>query len=138
MRLIFCLLAFLIPSVAFGQSTLLQSGPITQGHAPMYVGAGTMQPIVQDSGGAGGGGNSVGLSEIGVTIRNPLNVYPAAGVGNGPLNTNICDYDAPVTNATGYHFICISPNSLGGELIAVGAGGGAANLPLLINVNGTS
>ena len=138
MRLILCLLAFLSPGVALGQSTLLQSGPITQGHSPMYVGSGSMQPIVQDSGGAGGGGNAVGLSEIGVTIRNPLNVYPAAAVGNGPYNTNICDYDAPVTNATGYHFICISPNSLNGELIAVGAGGGASNLPLLINVNGTT
>src|SRR5208337_1443629 len=138
MRLILCLLAFLFPIAAFGQSTILQSGPTTPGHVPMFVGVGTMQPIVQDSGTSGGGGPSVGISELGVTIRNPLNVYPAAGVGNGPYNTNICDYDAPTTNATGYHFICISPNSLGGELIAVGAGGGASNLPLLINVNGTS
>src|SRR5208337_3172905 len=125
------------PAVALGQSTLLQSGPTTPGHVPMFVGVGTMQPIVQDSGTAGGGGNSVGLSELGLTIRNPLNTYPAANVGNGPLNTNLCDYDAPTTNATGYHYICISPNSLNGELIAVGAGGGASNLPLLISVNGT-
>ena len=138
MRLILCLLAFLFPIAAFGQSTILQSGPTTPGHVPMFVGVGTMQPIVQDSGTAGGGGNSVGLSELGVTIRNPLNVYPAANVGNGPYNTNICDYDAPTTNATGYHYICISPNSLNGELIAVGAGGGAAQLPFFINVNGST
>src|SRR5208337_3394662 len=138
MRLILCLLAFLFPIAAFGQSTILQSGPTTPGHVPMFVGVGTMQPIVQDSGTSGGGGPSVGLSEIGVTVRNPLGIYPAAAVGNGPYNTNICDYDAPTTNATGYHYICISPNSLNGELIAVGAGGGASNLPLLINVNGTS
>ena len=138
MRLILCLLAFLIPSLAFGQSTILQSGPTTPGHSIMYVGQGSMQPVVQDAGGAGGGGNSVGISELGITIRNPLGVYPAASVGNGPYNTNICDYDAPVTNSTGYHFICISPNSLNGELIAVGAGGGATPQPLYLNVNGTT
>ena len=46
----------------------------------------------------------------------------------GPYGTNICDYDAPTNNATGYHYVCLSANAQGGALIAVGAGGVASQL----------
>ena len=127
----------LAATAAHAQPTLLQSGPWVPGHAPVYVGQGSSQPVVQDSGTAGGGASGVGLGELGITIRNPANTYPAANVGKGPFNTNICDYDAPVTNATGFHFLCMSPNAQGGGLIAYGAGGIAPQLPFNFSVNGS-
>ena len=132
------LLAGAIPALA--QSTLLQGGPWTPGHAPMYVGQGSGQAVVQDSGPAGGGGIGVGLSELGITARGS-GTAPYAGQGTGPYNTNICDFDAPITNAAGYHFLCFSANTTEsgntGGLITYGAGGTAAALPLTICVNGT-
>jgi hypothetical protein len=63
---------------------------------------------------------------------------PFAGTGTGPLGTNLCDYDAPITNPTGYHYLCLSPNAQGGGLIAYGAAGGATQLPLTAIINGVS
>src|SRR5271156_1079474 len=93
----------LSPSLAFAQSGVLQGGAWTSGHAPMYVGSGTAQTVVQDSGSAGGGLPGVGLSELLLAARG-TGTAPYSGQGTGPFGTNACDYDAPTNNATGYHF----------------------------------
>lgn len=122
---------------AQAQSTLLQGGPWTAGHAPMYVGQGSAQAVVQDSGPAGGGALGLGLSELLLTARG-AGAAPHVGQGTGPLGTNLCDYDGPINNATGYHYLCFSANAGGGGLLAYGAGGGAAQLPLTMSINGTA
>lgn len=124
-------------SAAFPQATILQGGPSTVGHAPAYVSQGNGQPVVVDSGPAGGGGNGVGLSEELIVARG-TGTPPYAGQGTGPLGTIKCLYDAPIVNATGYHYLCFSPNAQGGALVVVGNGGGATALPLAFNVNGVS
>jgi hypothetical protein len=128
---IFCLLAL----GAHAQESILQGGPFTPGHSPMYVGQGSVQAVVQDSGPAGGGGVGIGLSEQLLVARGTGNP-PYAGQGTGPLGTNWCDYDAPLTSAYGYHYLCMSANADGGGLIAYGAAGGATNLPLQFMING--
>lgn len=120
---------------AFGQGALLQGGPWSPGHVPQYVGQGSGQAVVQDGGSAGGGAAGVNPSEFGLTARG-TGTPPYAGQGRGPLGTNFCDYDAPITNPAGYHFLCLSANAQGGALIASGAGGIAAELPLCFIVNG--
>jgi len=133
-------LAFILalaPAAAEAQSTVLQAGPWASGHAPMYTNSGGSQPIVVDSGTAGGGGAGVGLKELGITVRG-TGTPPYANAGTGPNGENICDYDAPTTNATGYHYLCMSPNAQGGGLISYGAAGAATTLPLNFLVNGTS
>lgn len=136
-RLLIALIASLSIAPAFGQA-LLQGGPWQPGRAPMYVGQGNSQPIVQDSGPASGGGIGLGLAEQLLQVRSATNTYPAANAGTGQFSTNWCDYDGPTTNATGYHFLCMSPNAQGGGLIAYGAAGGASTLSLNFNVNGTT
>jgi hypothetical protein len=126
-----------LPAAAFAQSTLLQGGPVAPGHVPMYVNSYSQQPIVQDSGSAAGGPPGTGLSELGLTVRG-TGTAPFANAGTGPNGENFCDYDAPTTNATGYHVLCISPNALGGGLISYGAFGGASQLPFSIAVNGVT
>lgn len=120
---------------AFGQGALLQGGPWQPGHLPQYVGQGSSQAVVQDGGGAGGGSVGVNPSEIGVTARG-TGTPPYAGQGTGPFGTNICDYDAPTNNPSGYHFLCLSANAQGGGLLAYGAAGIAAPLPFSFNING--
>lgn len=127
----------LCAGAAFGQAVILQSGPTKPGHAPMYVNSGTSQPVAQDSGPAGGGAAGVGLSEMGLTVRG-TGTPPYANAGTGPDGANLCDYDAPITNATGYHYVCMSPNAGGGGLISYGAAGTATPLPFNFKVNGTS
>jgi hypothetical protein len=123
-------LAFLATgSAAWGQGALLQGGATTPGHAPMYVGQGNSQPVVQDSGAAGGGGNGLGLSELLQVNR---------GTGTGPLGAHNCFYDNPTTNPAGYHWLCIDANAQGGALLATGAGGAASTIPLAFNVNGVA
>lgn len=131
------LLLLLTPLPALGQGTLLQGGPFTPGHVPQYVGQGSSQAVVQDGGGAGGGAVGVNPSELGITARG-TGTPPYAGQGTGPYGSNFCDYDAPITNAAGYHFLCFSPNAQGGGLIAYGAGGIASPLPLSIILNGVT
>lgn len=89
-----------------------------------------------DAGSAAGGNPGVGLSELLRVVRGNGSP-PYANAGTGPLATNDCNYDAPIANPTGYHYLCFSPNALGGGLIAYGAGGGAAPLPLQFDINGT-
>ena len=126
------------PVWALAQQAIQQGGAWTPNHAPMYVPNGYSQPIVQDSGPAGGGGTNLGLSEMLLTQRSPTNTYPAQGTGTGPFGTNLCDYDAPLTNSAGYHYICLGPNVLGVPTIAVGSGGGAAPTALNFLVNGVT
>lgn len=123
----------------FAQTAVLQGGPWQPGHAPMYVGSGS-QPIVQDSGTSAGGPNGVGLSELGITSRAANGVFtpPYANSGNGPNKEHFCLYDAPTTNASGYHAMCLDPNASSGGLISYGAFGGAANLPLKLSINGST
>ena len=138
-RLAVAFLALLLGSPALAQVAPLQAGPWTSGHAAMYGGNGGAQPIVQDAGPAGGGSTGSGISEIGVTKRNPGGATPPyAGGGTGPYGTSACIYDAPITNTTGYHYICFDPNAQGGPLIATGYGGAATALPLTFIVNGST
>lgn len=134
--LIIAALAFL-PGIAFGQGAVLQGGTWTPGHIPQYINSGNSQAIVIDGGGAGGGPIGVNIGEIGVVARG-TGTAPYAAQGTGPFGTIGCFYDAPTTNATGYHYLCMSPNAQGGGLLAYGAGGAASQLPLSFNVNGST
>lgn len=135
LRAVLALISMVVCSAAFGQGSILQGGAWTPGHAPMYVGSGSSQAVVQDSGPAGGGGESLGLSELLLTARG-TGTAPYAGQGTGPFGTNNCDYDAPTNNPTGYHYLCFSANAQGGGLVAYGAGGTATSLPFNFIVNG--
>lgn len=136
-RILLSILVTIFPTLVFAQGAVLQGGPTVPGHLPQYVFTGNSQAIVIDGGGAVGGSVGVNPAEIGVTARG-TGTAPYAGQGTGPYGTNICDYDAPTNNASGYHFFCLSANAQGGGLIAYGAGGTASQLPLIFNVNGTS
>lgn len=129
------LILLLAPTLALAQGAVLQGGPTAPGRVPMYVGQGSQQAVVQDSGPAGGGAKGLGLAELLLTKRGS-GTPPYAGGGSGPFGTTHCHYDAPTTNATGYHYLCFDPNAQGGGLIAYGAAGGAAQLPLNFNING--
>jgi hypothetical protein len=129
------LLAVAAPASVYAQSALLQGGPITAGHVPVYINSYSQQPVVTDSGPAAGGPPGTGLSELGITARGN-GTAPYANAGTGNMATNFCDYDAPTTNATGYHSLCFSPNAQGGGLIAYNAFGTASALPFTIEVNG--
>lgn len=140
MRIGYFLLAllglFVLPAEA--QQTILQSGPVAPRRAPMYGNQGS-QPILQDSGPAGGGPRGSGLSEqLLIAPPGPGGVYPGNSSGSGPKGANWCNYDAPIDNATGYHYICLSPNINGGATIAAGSGGGAPASSLNFNVNGVN
>lgn len=128
------LIGLLLSSPAYAQSALLQAGPITPGHAPMYTNSGSSQAVVQDSGPAAGGPVGLGMGE-GLYVARGVGTPPYISQGTGPYGTNWCDYDAPITNATGYHYLCLSANA-GGGLIAYGSGGVATPLPLNVIVNG--
>lgn len=122
---------------AFSQGSVLQGGSRTSGHTPMYVGSGSSgQTIIQDSGPASGGAVGLGLSELLMTKRG-TGTPPYANGGTGPLGTTNCMYDAPTTNATGYHYLCMDPNAQGGGLILYGSAGAAATQALNFCVNGT-
>ena len=141
MKLITVTLALcLSASAVLAQGTILQGGPWAPSHAPMYTGQGSGQAVVQDSGPAGGGATGYGLSEQ-LLVARGTGTPPYVGQGTGPFGTNWCDYDAPITNPTGYHFLCFSPNAsiLGvqGGQIVYGSGGAATPLPLQWCVNGT-
>ena len=132
------LLLAAVASSALAQSVPLQSGAVTPGHAPMYVNQGSGQPIVTDGGGAANGAVGKNLSELGITARSANNSYPVANGGKGALNAHFCLYDAPSTNPTGYHYLCLDPNSQGGGLLSYGASGTATPLPLYFDINGVT
>lgn len=140
-RLILAAGAFVASAAsAFGQSTVLQGGSMTAGHAPMYVqGGGVGQtPVVQDSGPASGATTpGVGLSELLLTMRSVSGgAAPYGGTGSGAYGTNFCSYDAPITNSTGYHYFCLGHGSNVG-VMAYGNGGTASALPFYFYINGT-
>lgn len=135
-RLWVFLVALVAASPALAQSSLLQAGPVTPGHQPMYSGSGSSQPLVQDGGGSGGGGLKANPGEIGITSRSPTNTYPSANSGHGPNGEHACLYDAPTNNATGYHYFCMDPNAAGGGLMSYGKGGLATALPFTFILNG--
>lgn len=102
----------------------------------MYSVSGGQQPIVQDSGPAGGNVTGQGLSELNVTAR--CASPPCAANGTGIDGTIVQIQDAVSTNATGGHALSFSANALGGGLIEYGAFGGAATLPFNFRVNGVT
>lgn len=136
-RLATLFLALLAPCAAMAQSTLLQGGSWSSGRVPMYVGSGGAQTIVQDSGPASGGGPGIGLSELNITARG-TGTAPYAGQGTGPNGEVACIFDAPTTNATGYHSLCFSANVSSGGLISYQANGAASALPFNFKVNGVN
>ena len=136
LRHLLTLALFLAPELAFAQATVLQGGAWTSGHFPQYSTYGG-QPVIIDGGGAAGGALGQNASEFGITSRSPTNTYPSASSGSGPLATHGCLYDAPTTNATGYHYLCFDPNAGGGGLIAYGYGGGASAQNLIFDINGS-
>jgi hypothetical protein len=134
-RLFAILAAIVIPATAFAQSALLQGGTWTSGHVPMYAGQGSSQPVVIDSGPAGGGAAGLGLSEQLIQQRG-TGAAPYVGQGTGPFGSNWCDYDGPTTGA--YHFLCLTPNATGEYgLLSYGAGGNAAAQDFKFNINGS-
>ena len=138
LRLLVTLAALAASSAAFAQQAPLQAGPWVSGHLPQYTGTGYSQPILRDFGGAAGGPLGTNPTELGLTATSLTNVYPAVNAGTGAYGTNECIYDAPITNATGYHYLCLGANSQGGGLIAYGAGGIASQLPFQFIINGTA
>ena len=123
---------------ALAQQAILQAGPNTAGHVPMYTGQGLTAPLVMDAGGAGGGGIGANISELGVTSRSPTGSYPSANSGTGPNASHFCLYDGPTNNTAGYHYFCLDPNAQGAGLITYGAAGSAAQLPLEFSINGAA
>lgn len=124
--------ALLAPSIACAQGTLLQGGPTTSGHAPMYStsgGAGS-QPVVVDSGPASGGQAGLGLSEI-------LQVNRTTS-GTGQNGAHTCFYSAPATTAAGGYVLCLDALAGTGGLISFSNFGTAPQLPLNIVVNGST
>jgi hypothetical protein len=137
LRWLVVIFALLAPVPALAQGAVEQGGTWTQGHAPMYVGNGSFgNAVIQDSGPAGGGGVGIGMSE-GLYVAQGTGAAPFSGQGTGPLGTNVCDYDAPITNPTGFHYLCFSPNILGNfGAIVYGNNGLATAQPLVFNVDG--
>lgn len=139
MRAFIGLLCWLISTAAFGQGAVLQGGSWTPGHVPMYVGMGSGQAIVQDSGPAGGGTTGLGISEL-LLVARGTGTPPYSGQASGPDGTNFCNFDAPTDNPTGYHYVCMSPNAtvagVTGTVISTGSGGAATPLPFYLCSNG--
>ena len=128
------LFIFSFSQPVLAQSTILQAGTFVPGHLPVYSTSSSVL-VVQDSGGAQGGGFGIGPSELALTIRSS-GTPPFANAGNGPSFTNFCDYDAPTGLGSGYHYLCMSPNSGGGGLLIYGQSG-LTDLPLnIVSVGG--
>lgn len=132
-KFVFALLLCTVPSLALAQGAIQQSGPVTPYHNPLWVQNG----VQKDAGGANGGPAGTNPSEQGITATG-TGTAPYASQGTGPNGENWCDYDAPTTNATGYHYLCLSPNAQGGGLISYGAGGAATPGSMQIRINGTN
>lgn len=121
---------------AFGQAAILQAGPTTPGHFPVYVGRGQQQPMVKDGGTSGGGSLGTNPGDLGITSWSPTGTYPVASGGKGPFGEHFCMYDSPTDSSSGYHYLCLDPNAQGGGVLSYGAGGVASQLPFNFIVNG--
>ena len=133
------LLALALTTVlpAQAQNAILQGGPWQPGHLGAYA-ISNSQPVLLDAGPAQGGGTGTGVGEIAVTARG-TGTPPYIGQGTGSFGSISCLYDGPITNPTGYHWLCFSPNANGNVgLISFGAGGGATPINLQWNINGTA
>jgi hypothetical protein len=130
MRLVVAFLLSLLPALAWGQGSVLQAGPPTGGHVPMYTPGGSYQAVIQDSGPASGGLPGLGLGEL-------LQVNPSSSpnTGTGPFGAHICDYSAPI-NSGAYYYLCFDSNAQGGGLLAYGNAGTAPAEPLVCIING--
>jgi hypothetical protein len=131
-KLIFLLGLLLFPALVLAQGTIQQAGPVAPGHPPVWYGNG-----IQGDPGPASGSPGPGISEQ-LMIARGSGAGPYPNAGSGPLGTNWCDYDGPVTSPSGYHFFCLSPNAQGGGLLAYGAAGAASTEPLYMNLNGTT
>lgn len=120
---------FLSVGSAHAQS-VLQAGPVTGAHAPMYAPGGGSAAVLMDSGPAGGGGPGVGLGELNITAKG------APGSGTGPFGTHSCVQDAATSSGSGYHYLCVDANTGGHTTIVSGAAGGASPIPCEFIVNG--
>ncbi len=135
-RLLICLLAILLPSQAFGQGSVLQGGSWTPGILPMYSLSGGSQPTIQQSATAAGGAQSI--KELSVVARGS-GTAPFVGSGGGYLGSTFCLYDAPPTNATGGHQLCLGSNVTGGfGLLSYNAFGSATSQVFKMVLNGTT
>ncbi len=107
-----------LSSVCWAQSPVSQSGGVIKNHAAKWQTKG----VVSDAGPASGGNANVGISEL-----------PIVGLGK-----TLCLYDAPTTNALGYHQLCLAANDGGNATISLTSGGSAIPNSLDININGTA
>lgn len=135
-RLLLALLVAAIPTMGFAQETVLQGGSWTAGLMPMYsLSGGGSQPTVQQSATAAGGASSI--KEMSIVARGSGSA-PYVGSGGGYLGSRFCMYDAPPSNATGGHQVCLDPDVTGGfGLLSFTAFGSASNIPFKMSVNGT-
>lgn len=134
-RIALSLLLAALPTLAFAQSAVLQGGTQTSGHIPQYANTGGSTAVIMDGGTAVGGAAGVNPAELGITARG-TGTPPYDAQGSGPSGTNMCNYDAPTTNATGYHALCFSPNVSDKGLIDYSYGGTATPQGLDVVVNG--
>lgn len=135
-RFLISLLIALLPIQAFGQATVLQGGSWTAGLPSFYSISGGPQPIIQQSAPAEGGAQSI--KEMSLIARG-VGTAPFSGSGTGLLGSIFCMYDAPKTNATGGHQLCLSPNASGGfGTLTFNAFGSASPIPFKMDINGTT
>lgn len=112
-RFIVAIAACVIISAA-AQAQVRQSGTVTPGHIAGWAANG----VVSDASNLTNGG---------------LTSVPIVATG-----TPLVVRDAATTSLTGYHELAIGANSLGGGLISYNAYGGAASLPMQLNINGST
>lgn len=134
-RVALSLLLAALPALAFAQSAVLQGGTQTSGHIPQYANTGSSTAVIMDGGTAAGGAAGVNPAEIGITARG-TGTAPYDAQGSGPSGTILCTYDAPTTNANGYHALCFSPNVSDKGRIDYSYGGTATPQGLDVVVNG--
>lgn len=108
----------LLTATAWAQDSILQTGTIVPGHIPVWADDG----VQGDSG----------------TSSSPNASTPATGLALMGVGTPLCLYDAPTSGLAGYHQLCLGANSNNQGLINYNAFGGAAPLPLIIDLNGTT
>lgn len=134
-RIALSLMLAALPALALAQAPVLQGGTQTSGHIPQYANTGGSTAVIMDGGTAAGGAAGVNPSELAITARG-TGTPPYIAQGTGPSGTILCTYDAPITNATGYHALCFSPNVGSKGLINYSYGGLGSPQGLDIVING--
>lgn len=121
MRLVhFLLIGLLAAGSAWAQ--VQPSGTFTPGHTARILNPGGTS--IGDAGGSAGSAlpGQDYLTELGITNT----------------GTPLCINDALTNAPGGYHAFCLGANALGGGIISYQALGGAAQQPLIFNVNGVN